>query len=111
MKRSLTLKQWADFPPAGDASFTGKLTHRRLQEKDGDAAAHKEDDVRDEEGTFTTQGVNTQNNHQCFMQHSVPTQLGCSASSRVSSVATSDVEFPRLYPKVDGVVLLVPVMV
>lgn len=51
--RSLTLKQWADFPPAGDASFTGKLTHRRLQEKHGDAAAHKEDDIRDEEGTFT----------------------------------------------------------
>lgn len=45
----VTLKQWADFPPAGDAPFAGELAQGRLQEKDGDPAAHEEDDVGDEE--------------------------------------------------------------
>lgn len=51
-KWSLTLKQRADFPPAGDASFTGELTQGRLQEKHRDTAAHKEDDVWNKERTF-----------------------------------------------------------
>lgn len=45
----VTLKQRADFPPAGDAPFAGELAQGRLQEKDGDPAAHEEDDVGDEE--------------------------------------------------------------
>lgn len=45
----VTLKQRADFPPAGDAAFAGELAQSRLQEKDGDPAAHEEDDVGDEE--------------------------------------------------------------
>lgn len=48
----LTLKQRADFPPAGDASLTGELTQGSLQEKHGDTAAHEEDDVWDEERAF-----------------------------------------------------------
>ena len=48
-----TLKERADLPPAGDASLAGELAHGGLQEEHGDATAHKEDDVRNEEGTFT----------------------------------------------------------
>lgn len=48
-RSGVTLKQRADFPPAGDASFAGELSQGRLQEKDGDPAAHEEDDVGDEE--------------------------------------------------------------
>lgn len=50
----LTLKQWAHLPPAGDAPLTGELTQGGLQEEHGDAAAHEEDDVRNEEGTLWT---------------------------------------------------------
>lgn len=48
----LTLEQRADFPPAGDTSLTCELTQGRLQEKHGDTTTHKEDDIRDKEGTF-----------------------------------------------------------
>lgn len=60
----LTLKQRADFPPAGDASFTGELTQSSLQEKHRNAAAHEEDDIRDEERTLThTQNINNVRRH------------------------------------------------
>lgn len=85
-KWPLTLKQRADFPPAGDASFTGKLTHCRLQEKHRNAAAHKEDDVRDEEGAFHAHGINAHKKHECFMQRNSPEQLEFSASISVCSV-------------------------
>lgn len=48
----LTLKQWADFPPAGDASLTGKLTQSSLQEKHGDTTADEEDDIWNKECTL-----------------------------------------------------------
>ena len=48
-----TLKERADLPPARDASLAGELAHGGLQEEHGDATAHKEDDVRYEEGPFT----------------------------------------------------------
>lgn len=48
----LTLKQWADFPPAGDASLTGKLTQSGLQEKHGDTTADEEDDIWNKECTL-----------------------------------------------------------
>lgn len=48
----LTLKQRADFPPAGDASLTGELTQGRLEEKHRDAATNEEDDVWNKKGTF-----------------------------------------------------------
>lgn len=56
----LTLKQRADFPPAGDASLTGELTQGSLQEKHGDTTAHKEDDIWNEERTLMHTKENTQ---------------------------------------------------
>lgn len=48
----LTLEQWADFPPTSDASFTSELAQSSLQKKDGNTAAHEEDDVWNEECTL-----------------------------------------------------------
>lgn len=46
----ITFEQRADFPPAGDATLTGELTQRRLQEEDRDSTSKQEDEVWDEEG-------------------------------------------------------------
>lgn len=54
-----TLKQRADFPPAGDASFTGELTQGSLQEKHRDATANEEDDIWNEERTCMNTRENT----------------------------------------------------
>lgn len=48
-----TFEQRADFPPAGDATLTGELTQRRLQEEDRDSTSKQEDEVWDEEGPCT----------------------------------------------------------
>lgn len=55
----VTLKQWADFPPAGNSSLTGELTQGSLQEKHRDTAAHEEDDIRNKERSFTDTKENT----------------------------------------------------
>lgn len=52
-KTRITFKQWADLPPAGDSSLAGVLTERRLQKEDGDPTSKQEDEVRNEEGTWT----------------------------------------------------------
>ena len=49
----LTLKHGAHLPPGRHAALAGVLAHGGLQEEHGDATAHKEDDVRYEEGPFT----------------------------------------------------------
>lgn len=51
MKPGITLKQWADLPPAGDSSLAGVLTKRRLQKEDWDPTSEQEDEVRNEEST------------------------------------------------------------
>lgn len=52
-KAGITLKQWADLPPAGDSSLAGVLTKRRLQKEDWDPTSEQEDEVRYEESTCT----------------------------------------------------------
>lgn len=49
--RIITFKERANFPPAGDASFTCKLSQGRLQEKYWYSTANKKDHVGDEEST------------------------------------------------------------
>ena len=72
-----TLKEWADLPPAGDASLAGELAHGRLQEEHGDPTAHEEDDVRHEEGTFTSpQHNNTRVSTIHFQRSTVNNLLG-----------------------------------
>ena len=46
-----TFKQWADFPPARDPSFTGVLTQCRLQEEHRNSTCGKIDQVREDEST------------------------------------------------------------
>lgn len=55
----VTLKQWADFPPTGNASLAGELTKGSFQEKHGDTTAHEEDDIWNEEGSFMNTDENT----------------------------------------------------
>lgn len=50
-KPGITLKQWADLPPAGDSSLAGVLTKGRLQKEDWDPTSEQEDEVRNEEST------------------------------------------------------------
>lgn len=52
-KPGITLKQWADLPPAGDSSLAGVLTKGRFQEEDWDPTSEQEDEVRNEESTCT----------------------------------------------------------
>lgn len=49
----ITFKQRADFPPAGNASLTGVLTQRCLQEEDRDPTSKQEDEVWYKKGTCT----------------------------------------------------------
>lgn len=49
--RTVTFKERANFPPAGDASFTCKLPQGCLQEKYWYSTANKKDHVGDEEST------------------------------------------------------------
>lgn len=83
----VTLKQRADFPPAGDAPFAGELAQGRLQEKDGDPAAHEEDDVGDEERSLMrTKG---ERKSSIIFLHHICSQLTVSATQSRFSVITS----------------------
>lgn len=53
----ITFKQWTDFPPAGDSTFTGVLTQRCLEKEDWDPTSKQEDEVWNEEGTWTNKQV------------------------------------------------------
>lgn len=77
-ERCVTLKQRADFPPAGDAPFAGELAQGRLQEKDGDPAAHEEDDIGDEERSL----MHTKGEHKSsiIFLHRICSQLTFSAT-------------------------------
>lgn len=48
-KSMLTFKQRADFPPAGNASFTCELPQSRFQEEDGNSAADEEHHIGNQE--------------------------------------------------------------
>lgn len=48
-----TFIQRADLPPAGDPSLAGVLAQGRLQEEDRHATEEEEDEVGDEEGTWS----------------------------------------------------------
>lgn len=48
---TITFKKWTDLPPAGDATLTGVLTQRRLQEEHRYSTGEQENKVRDEKCT------------------------------------------------------------
>lgn len=48
-----TSKQWADSPPGADPSQASVLSQWGLQEEQGDAAQHQEQQVRYKEHTWT----------------------------------------------------------
>lgn len=86
-KSCVTLKQRADFPPAGDASFAGELAQGRLQEKNGNPAAHKEDNVGDEERSLMhtkRECKNSSESYFCSKSHFSATQSRSSIYSPAS---------------------------
>lgn len=52
LKGFFTFEQWANLPPAGDASLAGVLTQGNLQEEDRYSTRKQEDQVGDEECTW-----------------------------------------------------------
>lgn len=48
-KSTLTFKQRADFPPAGNASFTRELPQSRFQEEDGNSTADEKHHIGNQE--------------------------------------------------------------